>query len=128
MVRRFAVAAILASMILPQAASAQTPARERRAAADLAALVAGTYVGDVISDSRGSSRSGVTVQVVRIGPNLVEIRSDYARIPTVRIPLTTAMNAVLAASGDHVFLINRDQDPGRLDLTIDEASLSLQRQ
>ena len=29
--------------------------------------------------------------------------------------------------GDHVFVINRDVDPRRLDLTIDDASLSLTR-
>lgn len=127
--KRLLLAAALALFALtPVSATAQRNADLQRQSGDLAAFAAGTYVGDVISDSRGSSRSGVTVQVTRVGPNLVEIRSDYPRIPTVRIPLEQAMSAVLAASGDHVFLINRDQDPRRLDLTIDGASLSLLRQ
>ena len=108
--------------------AAQRDVSLRAQARDLATFAEGTFVGDVISDSRESSRSGVTVRVTRVGPNLVEIRCDYARVPTVRIALELAMNAVIAASGDNVFLINRDQDPDRLELTIDGASLSLTRQ
>ena len=127
---RFFLAAALALPILIAAtpAAAQRNAELRRPSNDLADFAAGTYVGDVISDSRGSSRSDVTVRVTRVGPNLVEVQSDYARIPTVRIPLEQAMSAVLAARGDHVFLDQSDQDPRRLDLTIDGASLSLRRQ
>jgi hypothetical protein len=46
----------------------------------------------------------------------------------VRIPLEEVMGSILAASGDHVFLIDRNRDPRRLQLTIDDASLSLVRQ
>ena len=111
----------------PVVAPAQRSADLRPARADLADLVAGTYSGDVISDARGSSRSDVTVVVTKVGANLVEIRSSYSRIPTVRIPLTQAMSAILSNDDDYVFLVNRDQDPRRLDLTIDEASRSLMR-
>ena len=116
-----------ATLFFSAPSAAQRSVDVRRTTSDLADFAQGTYFGDVISDSRGSSRSGVTVRVTKVGPNLVEVKADYARIPTVRIPLEAAMNAVLAASGDHVFLINRDQDPNRLDLTIDGASLSLAR-
>ena len=127
--KRLLVVASVISFSLPasMAAAAGSQASAPRPA-DLADEVAGTYAGDVISDARGSSQSGVTVTISRVGPNLVEVRADYARIPTVRIPLTRAMNAIVQARGDHVFVINRDVDPRRLDLTIDDASLSLQRQ
>ena len=100
----------------PKAAPAHKP--------DLADRVAGTYKGDVISDARGSSKSGVTITVTRVGPNKVEVKSSYARIPTVTIPLEKAMDAILAASGPYVFLIDTVRSPDRLDLTIDDASWS----
>jgi hypothetical protein len=112
------------AVALPVAAEAQRGAQRR---ADLAEMVAGTYHGDVISDARGSSRSGVTIMVARVGPNLVEVRSDYSRIPTVRIPLAQAMNAILSNSAQYTFLIQRDRDPNALSLTIDDASLSVRR-
>lgn len=119
------IAAFAASA--PNVAFGQRNVDLRSARPDLADAVAGTYFGDVISDARGSSRSDVTITVSKVGPNLVEIRSDYARIPTVRIPLIVAMNSILSNDADYVFLINREQDPRRLDLTIDDASLSLQK-
>lgn len=76
------------------------------------------------SDARGSSRDNVTITVTRTGPNKVEIKSDYPRIPTVTIPLEKAMDAILAASGPSVFLLDTVRSPGRLDLTIDDASWS----
>ncbi|WP_114952814.1 hypothetical protein [Sphingosinicella terrae] len=94
---------------------------------DLAAQVEGTYHGDVISDARGSSREGVTITVTRVGPNQVEVSSDYRRIPTVRIRIEQAMSAIVQADGDYVFLIQRDSDPDMLNLTIDDASLAVRR-
>ena len=127
MIRSIFVAASLAiavAALAPQAAEAQRAATLR---GDLADAVAGTYHGDVISDARGSSRSDVTITVTKIGPNLVEVSSDYARIPTVRIPLTRAMSAILSDSTDYTFLIDRDRDPHALSLTIDDASLNVRR-
>jgi len=120
---------ILVGTAAPAAADNQRTATlaPTPASKDLATVVAGTYWGDVISDARGSSRSGVTVTVRRVGPNLVEVSADYPRIPTVRIRLTRALNAIVQAGDDHVFLIDRDRDPRELSLTIDDASLSLRR-
>jgi len=106
------------------AAPAETPKTTPARKADLADRVAGTYKGDVASDARGSSRNNVTITVTRTGPNRVEIRSDYPRIPTVTIPLEKAMDAILAASGPYVFLLDTVRSPDRLDLTIDDASWS----
>lgn len=74
---------------------------------DLADAVAGTYHGDVISDSKGSSRSDVTVTVTRTGPNTVSVTSDYPRLPQITVPLTAAMSTIQQARGDSVFLYDR---------------------
>ena len=84
---------------------------------DLADVAQGTYLGDVISDSQGSSRSGVTVTVARISKNQVRITSDYARLPTVEVSLTQAMNKILNASGTTTFLLDRSKVPMRLDIS-----------
>lgn len=119
----------LSIALLPIAASAPAPAMAApQTKPDLADLVAGTYSGDVISDARGSSQSDVTITVTKVGKNLVSVSCDYARIPTVQIPLTKAMDAIVAARGDSVFLIDRARDPNRLDLTIDDASLSVSKE
>jgi hypothetical protein len=117
-------AASLALLLPAGTALAEQPKAAPARKADLADRVAGTYKGDVISDARGSSRGDVTITVTRTGPNKVEIKSSYPRIPTVTIPLEKAMDAILAASGPSVFLLDTVRSPDRLDLTIDDASWS----
>ena len=124
MLRTLIVATSLALLLPAAAALAETPKAAPAHKADLADRVAGTYKGDVISDARGSSRNDVTITVTRTGPNKIEIKSDYPRIPTVTIPLEKAMDAILAASGPYVFLLDTVRSPDRLDLTIDDASWS----
>ncbi|MDR7060717.1 MAG: hypothetical protein ACT6QT_15230 [Sphingopyxis sp.] len=124
MLRTLAVAASLAFSLPTGAALAEPPKAAPAHKADLADRVAGTYKGAVASDARGSSRDNVTITVTRTGPNKVEIKSDYPRIPTVTIPLEQAMDAILAASGPSVFLLDTVRSPDRLDLTIDDASWS----
>ena len=120
----FAFAASLALLQPPSVVLAEPPQAAPARKADLADRVAGTYRGVVISDARGASKRGVTITVTRTGPNKVEVKSDYARIPTVIIPLEKAMDAILAASGPSVFLLDTVRSPDRLDLTIDDASWS----
>ena len=84
---------------------------------DLGDVAQGTYMGDVIADSHGASKSHVTVTVTRIGSNLVRITSDYARLPTVDVPLTSAMDKIVQAQGNTVFLLDRFQRPARLDVS-----------
>ncbi|KQZ77245.1 hypothetical protein ASE06_02765 [Sphingopyxis sp. Root214] len=124
MLRSLAFTTSLALLLPAGAVLAETPKAAPAHKADLADRVAGTYKGDVISDARGSSKDGVTITVTRIGPNKVEIKSDYPRIPSVTIPLEKAMDAILAASGPSVFLLDTVRSPDRLDLTIDDASWS----
>ncbi|WP_106514594.1 hypothetical protein [Allosphingosinicella deserti] len=117
---------IVSAVSTPAPVSAQAPAQPNRKP-DLGDAVEGVYQGDVISDARGSSQSDVTITVKRVGKNLVEVSSDYPRIPTVTIPLSQAMSSIVAARGNAVFLIDRAKDSKRLDLTIDDASLVVRR-
>lgn len=98
-------AVVLTSAALMLAGSAMAQPKERKP--DLADAVAGTYAGDVISDSKGSSRSDVTLTVTRTGPNTVSVTSNYSRLPAITVPLTAAMNTIQAAKGDSVFLYER---------------------
>ncbi len=124
MLRTLIIATTLALLLPVTNAFAETPKAAPAHKADLADRVAGTYKGAVISDARGSSRDNVTITVTRVGANKVEIKSGYARIATVTIPLEKAMDAILAASGPYVFLLDTVRSADRLDLTIDEASWS----
>ena len=117
-------AILLAALVSWSTATAAAPERKP----DLADLVAGIYRGDIISDARGSSQSGVTITVTRVGKDRVAIACDCKRIPAVEIPIERAMDAILASSGPHVFLIENQRDPRRLSLTIDDASLSVEKQ
>lgn len=89
---------------------------------DLADEAQGSYLGDVISDARGSSRSGVRITVAKVGPNRIKVTSDYARLPAFTVPLTKAMATIQNASGDHVFLLDLSKQPRTLNVTVDDAS------
>ena len=124
--RSLAYAAALAASLFASAASAQRDVTVPRP--DLADAAAGTYRGDVISDSRGSSRSGVTITITKTGPNTVQVVSSYSRLPTVATRLERVMDTVQGAGPPtgplEVFLLNPSAAPARLDLTIDGASWS----
>ena len=101
--------------------AAQTAAAKRKP--DLADAVAGTYEGKVTADARGSSGTEVEIVVKRVGKNLVEVSSDYDRVPTVRIPLIRAMTTIMYGRGHNGFLIEQHKDPRRLDLSIDGVTM-----
>ena len=84
----------------------------------------GTYYGDVISDSRGSSRTGVTITVTKAARGTVIVTSSYARLPTFTVHLTRAMQTIQQVNGDNVFLVNQAKSPWSLDLTVNGASWS----
>ena len=111
----------VAALLPAFAADAQSGSPQRQP--DLADVAQGTYFGDVTSDTKGSSRSDVTVAVTRIGKNRVRITSDRARLPPVDVPLTRAMDQILNASGTTPFFLDRSKTPMRLDISyIDEVS------
>ena len=113
-------AALLAFLLSGAIASAQSP----RPRPDLADIAAGTYDGDVISDARGSSRSGVRLAVTKTGPNTVQITSNYGRLPPFTARLTRAMNTIQKVGGPEVFLLDLSKHPNGLELTVDDASWS----
>jgi len=84
---------------------------------DLGDVAEGSYFGDVISDSKGSSRNDVTLTVKRIGVNRVRITSDYPRLPEVDVPLQRAMDKIVQSRGDSVFLYDWAKQPAHLDVT-----------
>jgi hypothetical protein len=90
---------------------------QRRAAGELASLVAGTFYGDVISDSKGSSRSDIAVTIDRIDSHNVRVTSDYPRIGIVEIALTRTGNKVVNSGGDTPFVVDLDRNP--LTLAVD---------
>ena len=106
--------ACFAALSSPIAQGADDPAKRKP---DLGDAAEGTYTGDVISDAKGSSQSGVTLTVTRIGKNLVRVSSDYPRLPVVEVPLTSAMGKILQARGDTVFLLDRSKSPAHLDVS-----------
>ena len=119
---RMAIACTMAALLHP-AWSADPPRKP-----DLGDAAQGTYEGDVISDSKGSSQGGVTLTVTRIGKDLVRINSSYPRLPVVEVPLTLAMGKILQARGDSVFLLDRSKSPAQLDVSFgNEVSWSGQR-
>jgi hypothetical protein len=120
-------ALVAAGMVLSTSSSAlaksSKPAAQHKPKLDLADTVQGTYYGDIISDSRGSSQSDVTVTVTKAGPNTVKVTTSE-RLPTFTVKLTRAMQTIQQARGDNVFLVDQSKSPWRLDVTVDEASWS----
>jgi len=83
-------------------------------AAGLADLVVGTYLGNVMADSKGSSRSDIEVTVIKLDRSTVRITSDYRRVGTVELSLTRSGNKIMGAEGDSPFLVDLDRDPPTL--------------
>lgn len=105
-------AALLAGAMVFLIASAVSAAERKP---DLADAMAGTYAGDVTSDSKGSSKSDVTLTLTRSGPNTVTITSDYGRLPVISVPLQDAMGTIVQRTGDSAFFYDRAK--GKLDVS-----------
>lgn len=115
---------VAAPLSAAQQTGGRTAARKPAAAAapavrkpDLADMLAGRWAGDVISDSKGSSRSNVTLILERTGPNILTIRSDYARLPVITVPVERVMQMVMQRSGNSVFLYDPTRTPPKLDVS-----------
>jgi len=83
-------------------------------AAGLADLVTGTYLGSVVSDSKGSSRSDIDVTVAKQDRYTVRVTSDYPRIGTVDVTLTRIGNKIFNAGGDSTLIVDLNQNPPSL--------------
>ena len=120
------LAAMLAGIVCwtsAPAASNPSHTTAHRPVPDLADTVKGDYYGDIISDSRGSSQSDVTVTVTKVSRNTVKVVSSE-RLPAFTVHLTRAMQTIQQASGDNVFLVDQSKSPWSLDVTVDGASWS----
>jgi uncharacterized caspase-like protein len=93
------------------------PPQQTAGPPDLATALEGVWYGDVISDSKGSSRSDVMVTIRRTSRNTIAITSDYARLPAVTVTLTRAMQTILAAEGDTVINYDTAKDSKELGIT-----------
>ena len=82
--------------------------------AGLADLVVGNYHGDVISDSKGGSRSDVGVTITKLDRSTVRVTSEYRRLGIVDLTLTRIGNKIFNANGDTPFIVDLDRNPPTL--------------
>ena len=102
-----------AAWLLPRSA----PLRARGPAGghvELADVASGVYYGEVTSDSKGSSRSDVTVTVSRLSPRRVRITSDYERLGTVEVELTRVGEGIQDVGADTSFHLDLTNHPPAL--------------
>ena len=92
--------------------SASPSAADASGPADLAV---GTYIGDVIADSLGSSRSDVLVTIAKVDKWTVRVTSDYARLGAVDVALTMVGDKVMSAGSDVALVLDLQQAPPTLD-------------
>lgn len=129
MQRRLLLLTALPGLLLIGRAGAQSATAATKRKPDLGDVVEGSYAGDVISDSKGSSHDGVTLSLTRIGVNRVRITSDYARLPVVEVTLTRALDKIVQARGNTAFVYDWAKKPARLDVSFNnEVSWSGTRQ
>jgi hypothetical protein len=84
------------------------------AVGELADLVVGSYFGNVISDSKGSSRSDIDVAITKMNRYTVRVTSNYHRLGTVDVPLTRSGNQIVNAGGDSPFMVDLGRNPPTL--------------
>jgi hypothetical protein len=117
-----------AAFAVPLLGAGAAPRRAPAPRPDLATQVAGTYLGDVVSDARGSSREGVRIVVTRIGPNRVHVAPDYPRLPPFDAALGRYMQTIQNVGGRQVFLYEFGKAPPTLSITDDDASWAGRRE
>jgi len=82
---------------------------------ELSQLVAGDFFGDVIADSKGSSRSNISLTITRVDSYNVRVTSDYPRLGSVELRLTRIGNKIFNEGGDSVFIVDLSRSPITLD-------------
>jgi len=82
---------------------------------DLSGLAEGVYLGHVVSDAGGGSRSNVKVTVTRVTGRKVRIASDYQRLGVVELELDRVGRTVQAAGTSAGFLLELDKNPPQLN-------------
>ena len=97
-----------------EASSASESKKQSSAATGLADLVTGSYIGNVMADSKGSSRSDIGVTITKLDAQTVRVTSNYPRLGIVDVPLTRIGNKIFGAGGDSPFMVDLDQNPPTL--------------
>jgi TIR domain len=92
---------------------------DKSPAVDLADLVAGVYHGDVVSDSKGSSMSNVTLTITKLSQRKVRVASDYQRLGVVEIELNRVGNTIQSTGGRSLLLLEMEKKPPRLSFNPD---------
>jgi len=82
---------------------------------ELSQLVVGEFYGDVIADSKGSSRSNIMLTITRLDSYNVRVTSDYPRLGSVELRLTRIGNQIFNEGGDSVFIVDLNRSPITLD-------------
>lgn len=88
---------------------------EQRNQAALAASVVGTYLGDVVADSKGSSRRQVVVSVTPLADGKVRIASSYERIGSVDVELQQVGDTITNVGSEHVLRVDLSAKPRALE-------------
>jgi hypothetical protein len=83
--------------------------------ADLSGLAEGVYLGDVVSDAGGGSRSNVKVTVTRVNGRKVRITADYPRLGVIELELDRVGRTIQATGTSAGFLLELDKNPPQLN-------------
>ncbi len=83
--------------------------------AALAEAVVGTYLGDVIADSKGSSRRQVVVSITSLADGKVRIASSYERIGSVDVELERVGDTITNVGTEHVLRVDLSAKPRALE-------------
>ena len=94
----------------------------KAARADFADMARGSYRGEIVSDVRGSARTGVRLTVTKAGPNQIRVTSDHARLPAFTAQLTRTMDTLRNAGGKADFLLDLAKSPRALQVTVEGVS------
>jgi hypothetical protein len=103
------------SSVAVRAAPAATPATGGHPSAFVDAIV-GTYVGEIIADSKGSSRSGVSVRLDKLSADTVRVSSSHARIGSLDITVMPMAGKVSNAGGGTPLQVDLEASPPTLVL------------
>src|SRR5262249_47261793 len=80
-------------------------------------ISAGTYLGNIHSDSKGSSQSDVFVTVTRIDRTKVRVASDNQRIGTFEVDLTRIGENLFNVGGESSLIAYTQKNAPELTLT-----------
>lgn len=83
--------------------------------ADLSGLAEGVYLGDVVSDAGGGSRSNVKVTVTPVNGRKIRITADYPRLGVIELELDRVGRTIQAAGTSAGFLLELDKNPPQLN-------------